>query len=840
MFATLILEPIWQLYSTAIELNDPEKAAKMAYRGCGVELQPREISTKDPRSTIQAIFRKWLSLPDAILRMVVRCMPNPVDAQHLRLTTLTSPVPVVSATTSSVKSSIIDRIACINKQVELCVTTADAEVVIFISKMMPMRVAELSPRDRSILAEKKKKKQGQGQGLENSSNDQVDNLTPNFMDGNQEVFIALARVFSGTLKRNSKLYVLNHRYNPLNADLNSNIEQNIDDYSFEKLNETFPLLKQVMPDSFGMYLCLGPSFAPVEEVPAGNIVGIVGIEEEVLKTATLASTWAYLPMNALTFQAKPMVCVAIEPKSHFDLPKLEKGLQLLYQYDPVVEIGVDDSGQHTMTCLGELHLELCIKSLKEKYAKCDLVSSEPLVFYREGVLSSTSIISPIQANLSARNSLPPPWSDFDGIENSVCGRCKIIMPGNNLIITLRCFPLPSRLLTILESEMSSNVSNTSNDNIISNTSLLCLLSDFINTNPLTGYRRIPQDDRNISEIWNNILMSIKESVDNDDDVDTEFQFGSNIESNDYHELLQRVISIGPKNIMSNLILLSKDLEIKVYSGNALPKELNPNASDTVDNCINPNEISMLISSLNKSMQTGAFYKILHRLTNAIASGFQLASYQGPLMHQPMHGIGFSIESIDISRAAIPFICDDEIGVTTNLSSTDNINSINMGQLIADVKNAIRISMLSLPTRVIEPIYSCDLQCDQSQLGNLYPVLARRRGEIYKEDVIEGTSLFLISAYLPVSESFGFATELLKKTSGAATTPTLQFSQWRMNSIDPFWKPTTIEELEDFGSDIAEPNIMRSYIDKVRKRKGLVVEEKVVACAEKQRTLTKNK
>jgi ribosome assembly protein 1 len=59
-------------------------------------------------------------------------------------------------------------------------------------------------------------------------------------------------------------------------------------------------------------------------------------------------------------------------------------------------------------------------------------------------------------------------------------------------------------------------------------------------------------------------------------------------------------------------------------------------------------------------------------------------------------------------------------------------------------------------------------------------------------------------------------------------------------VDPFWKPTTIEELEDFGSDVAEPNIMRSYIDKVRKRKGLVVEEKVVASAEKQRTLTKNK
>jgi ribosome assembly protein 1 len=70
---------------------------------------------------------------------------------------------------------------------------------------------------------------------------------------------------------------------------------------------------------------------PVEEVSAGNIVGIVGLEGLVLKTATLASTWACDPLRAITFQAKPMVCVAVEPLSHRDLPKLEAGLQRLYQ-----------------------------------------------------------------------------------------------------------------------------------------------------------------------------------------------------------------------------------------------------------------------------------------------------------------------------------------------------------------------------------------------------------------------------------------------------------------------------------------------------------------------------
>ena len=70
---------------------------------------------------------------------------------------------------------------------------------------------------------------------------------------------------------------------------------------------------------------------PVGEVAAGNIVGIVGLEGLVLKTATLASTWACEPMRAITFQAKPMVCVAVEPLLHQNLPRLEAGLQSLYQ-----------------------------------------------------------------------------------------------------------------------------------------------------------------------------------------------------------------------------------------------------------------------------------------------------------------------------------------------------------------------------------------------------------------------------------------------------------------------------------------------------------------------------
>lgn len=121
------------------------------------------------------------------------------------------------------------------------------------------------------------------------------------------------------------------------------------------------------------------------------------------------------------------------------------------------------------------------------------------------------------------------------------------------------------------------------------------------------------------------------------------------------------------------------------------------------------------------------------------------------------------------------------------------------------------------------------------------VLSKRRGEVNKEDIIDGTSLFILSAVLPVSESFGFSQELLRKTSGSATAPQLIFSHWKIVEENPFWRPKTEEELEEFGNSKAyDRNIFRIRIDQIRKRKGLAIEEKVVINAEKQRNANRKK
>merc|ERR1712226_670317 len=47
------------------------------------------------------------------------------------------------------------------------------------------------------------------------------------------------------------------------------------------------------------------------------------------------------------------------------------------------------SGEHVIAGCGELHVEICLKDLKEEYAQCDLVISDPVVGYRETVTADS-------------------------------------------------------------------------------------------------------------------------------------------------------------------------------------------------------------------------------------------------------------------------------------------------------------------------------------------------------------------------------------------------------------------------------------------------------------------
>lgn len=93
----------------------------------------------------------------------------------------------------------------------------------------------------------------------------------------------------------------------------------------------------------------------------------------------------------MKFSVSPVVRVAVECKNPADLPKLVEGLKRLAKSDPMVQCGIEESGEHIIAGAGELHLEICLKDLEEDHAGIPLKKSDPVVSYRETVSEESSV-----------------------------------------------------------------------------------------------------------------------------------------------------------------------------------------------------------------------------------------------------------------------------------------------------------------------------------------------------------------------------------------------------------------------------------------------------------------
>jgi elongation factor 2 len=74
--------------------------------------------------------------------------------------------------------------------------------------------------------------------------------------------------------------------------------------------------------------------------------------------------------------------MAVEARNPADLPKLVEGLKRLAKFNPMVQCMIEESGEHIIAGAGELHLEICLKDLKEDHACIPFKKSDPVVSYR--------------------------------------------------------------------------------------------------------------------------------------------------------------------------------------------------------------------------------------------------------------------------------------------------------------------------------------------------------------------------------------------------------------------------------------------------------------------------
>merc|ERR1712110_1228217 len=123
----------------------------------------------------------------------------------------------------------------------------------------------------------------------------------------------------------------------------------------------------------------------VPDVPCGNTVGLVGIDQYLVKQGTISDHEDAHCIRVMKYSVSPVVRVAVEAKSAGDLPKLVEGLRKLAKADPLVLCYTEESGEHIIAGCGELHVEICLKDLEEDYAKCPLKKGDPVVTYKETI-----------------------------------------------------------------------------------------------------------------------------------------------------------------------------------------------------------------------------------------------------------------------------------------------------------------------------------------------------------------------------------------------------------------------------------------------------------------------
>merc|ERR1712117_700882 len=132
-------------------------------------------------------------------------------------------------------------------------------------------------------------------------------------------------------------------------------------------------------------LMMGRTVEQIQDVPCGNTVALVGIDQFLLKSGTLTTLEDAHNIADMKYSVSPVVKVAVKVKDGKELPKLVDGLKKLSKSDPLVVCTTEESGEHVIAGCGELHVEICLKDLREEYAQCEFIVSDPVVSYRETV-----------------------------------------------------------------------------------------------------------------------------------------------------------------------------------------------------------------------------------------------------------------------------------------------------------------------------------------------------------------------------------------------------------------------------------------------------------------------
>merc|ERR1711936_1437359 len=391
-------------------------------------------------------------------------------------------------------------------------------------------------------------------------------------------FYAFGRVFAGTIATGQKVRIMGPNFVPgSKTDLyNKQIQRTI--------------------------LMMGRYIEAIDDVPSGNLVGLVGVDQYLVKTGCISTYEGAHNMKQMKFSVSPVVRVAVQCKTPADLPKLVEGLKRLSKSDPMVQVFSEESGEHIIAGAGELHLEICLKDLEEDHACIPIVKTDPVVSYRETVTDHSSVM------------------------------CLSKSPNKHNRLYMKAQPFPDGL------------------------------SDEIEDKKIT-----PRDEPKARARY----LADKYEWDVND--------------------ARKIWAFGPDQDGANMVI-----------------------------------------DVTKGVQ------FLNEIKDSVKSGFDWASKEGVLCDENMRGIRFDLHDVTLHADAI---------------------HRGGGQIIPTARRVLYACCMTAGPRLMEPVYLVEIQFPENAVGGIYGVLNRRRGHVFEEAQTPGTPMFVVKAYLPVNESFGFTADL---------------------------------------------------------------------------------
>lgn len=134
---------------------------------------------------------------------------------------------------------------------------------------------------------------------------------------------------------------------------------------------------------------------PTDGVPAGNWVLLGGVDNSIVKSATIVDKRfeddedAYI-FKPVTHFTESVLKVAVEPINPSELPKMLDGIRKINKSYPLITTKVEESGEHIILGTGELYMDCVMHDLRRLYADMEIKISDPVTRFCETVVETSA------------------------------------------------------------------------------------------------------------------------------------------------------------------------------------------------------------------------------------------------------------------------------------------------------------------------------------------------------------------------------------------------------------------------------------------------------------------